>query len=284
MKSIMKQFLILSTCCLCTIPTAVCMDDSKCMSSEKDVDKLIRESKIINSGSSAVLYQHSDYHGKVIKHYSGRKLLKGKGSEDEVASKLIGETPRSLMKCFEVLDENTIIYERIDGKTLNNWLFDGTDDTKIPFDIFCKDWVISMFEGMQHFYKNVSFPITICKKDKILYHKDNEPHLPCDMTGINIMVRQPDKYSRYPTPVRIDYGSVIWGNSDVLMRLADMLSYVMRCRVEYSKDQKLKFDKLFEFLKFSDDYRNKLAYDTENAEDYWFNPNLLLVELKKIIC
>lgn len=209
--------------------------------------------------------------------------MSGRGSENEIAAKLTGDdVPKSLMKCYGLLDENNIVYERIDGKTLKDWLFDKTDTTRIPFDVFCKDWVMSMFEGMNYFYNHIKFDLSFTKKGITTIFK-SEPHLPRDMTDINIMVRNPSGSMKYPAPVRIDYGTLTWGSTDVLMRLADMLSYVMKTKVEYSDAQKTKFDELYKFLNFSDDYRRRLAYNTTDAKDYWFDSNDLVDELKKTI-
>lgn len=240
-----------------------------------NVERLIKESQLLNgTGTRAKIYTNNNYPDKVIKHYENSS---GKDCDEAYpARQLMGDdVPKSLMKCYGVLNGNTIIYERINGKTLKEWFYDKKDNEKIPFDFFCQHWVLEMFEGMKYFANHVTFTGTKNFFGGIRYNFINKPCLPNDLNADNIMLRYSND-SKYPTPVKIDHGVFDYFATDTLMNLAGYLKDVMDTKVKYNSDQELKFKQLRSFLALG-------GKSKSDAPKHWFSANETLKELKKIL-
>ena len=182
-----------------------------------------------------VIYKSDKYPRIIKKNFQG---CFGNKYEAKTAEKLIGVNHKNLMKCIQIPDNKHILYEFIEGNTLENWMY--KDDRKLDLDFFLKNWCIGLFSGMEEF------------RNAVGEYKG-------DMKQRNIMVNND------LIPVLIDYGDT--EGYGVLKKLSSILSYVMEKKVEKTKQNEEKWNALYSYLKGQEGYDFGNIFELQKIDD-----------------
>ena len=200
-------YTIASLCCLCVGSGNAIKQEI--LDARKNVSdaQMPQGCKQIANGQYGAICTLVDDDSKLLKRLSTLYLRNDKINEMDMATLLASNNnvPPYLMKVYQVAKPNQdtmwYTFEKINGCSVKDYIkgIKTKKKGKIPWDVFCRDWAVGLFEGMKYVQDALG--------TQKIYNSFNKKDEDCffvlgDRNSSNIMVRD-DK-----TPVHIDYGFI----------------------------------------------------------------------------